>query len=96
MFGSNCEHVLFKLDILLSLCVRGLHCFIRVLVSCGEKGNLYLCFVIMRIEKCKIDTSMAYLWREMFAILRDNLSFRWIFLSFSYKYFSKFVKKSHF
>ena len=33
--------------------------------------------------------------REILAILRDNLSLRWIFLSFSFKYFSKFVKNSH-
>ena len=35
-------------------------------------------------------------WREIFAILKVNLSFRWIFWSFSSKYFWKFVNNSHF
>ena len=35
-------------------------------------------------------------WREIFAILRGNLSFRWIFWYFSSKNFWKFVKYSHF
>ena len=34
-------------------------------------------------------------WKKIFAIFRINLSFRWIFLSFSYKHFWKFVKYSH-
>ena len=33
-------------------------------------------------------------WREIYAILRENISFRCIFLSFSDKKFWKFVKKT--
>ena len=36
------------------------------------------------------------LWREIFANLRDIITFRWIFLSFSYKNVWKCVKKSYF
>ena len=32
-------------------------------------------------------------WKEIFAILRGNLSFKWIFRSFSYKQIWKFVTK---
>ena len=33
--------------------------------------------------------NVAFGWREIFALLRGNLPFRWIFQSFSYKQFLK-------
>ena len=74
--------VIFVVDICMSVVYR----FISYLIY----------YSIVPLHACKKNVEFGNLipgkicfWREIFAILRENLSFRWIFRSFSYN-------KSHF